>query len=207
MAHKAVLTRLGRLQAACGYSTCEGQSARRKTRRLHDRFKITLTHCREKLNPSKSYHRTFNYAVVLVPNFVPSPHLFAQSIGLVCSTIHCLHIRIMFKNPDSFSTAFAPSSRQSTAAHPATFAASASGAFARTSDVVDSSSSAAADVTNLFARFGSTDGAMRYRELHSDADAAAAAARWPLLAEWLAVQSPAQPPDHPTARPNAEPRE
>ena len=60
------------------------------------------------------------------------------------------------------------------------------------SNVVDSSLPAADDVSNLFARFGAGDGAVRYREIHSDADAAAAAARWPLLAEWLAARSPAE---------------
>lgn len=50
---------------------------------------------------------------------------------------------------------------------------------------------AAADVSNLFARFGARDGAGGYREIHSDADAAAAAARWPLLAEWLVSERPA----------------
>ena len=57
-------------------------------------------------------------------------------------------------------------------------------------NVADSSSAVAADVTNLFARFGSgaVEGAIRYREIHSDADADNVAARWPLLAEWLATR-------------------
>ena len=59
--------------------------------------------------------------------------------------------------------------------------------------VVDSSLPVANDVSNLFARFGASDGAARYLEIHSDADAAAAAARWPLLAEWLAAQSLTKP--------------
>ncbi len=60
-------------------------------------------------------------------------------------------------------------------------------------NVVDSSLSVATDVANLFARFGAGDGAVRYREIQSDADAAAAAARWPLLAEWLSGQPPTEP--------------
>lgn len=41
------------------------------------------------------------------------------------------------------------------------------------------------DVTILFAHFGTRSDVARYQEIWSDADAGAAAARWPLMAEWL----------------------
>ena len=45
--------------------------------------------------------------------------------------------------------------------------------------------SAVADVINLFAHCGITAAAAAYQEICSDADAQAAAARWPLMTEWL----------------------
>lgn len=45
---------------------------------------------------------------------------------------------------------------------------------------------AVSDVVNLFAHFGAASASGAYQEIHSDADAHAAAARWPLLAELLA---------------------
>lgn len=42
------------------------------------------------------------------------------------------------------------------------------------------------DVVNLFAHFGPVGAAASYHEIQADAAAGAAAARWPLVAEWLA---------------------
>lgn len=45
---------------------------------------------------------------------------------------------------------------------------------------------AVSDVVNLFAHFGAASAAGVYQEIHSDAAAHEAAARWPLLTELLA---------------------
>ena len=50
---------------------------------------------------------------------------------------------------------------------------------------------AISDVVNLFSHFGAVKGAGDYQEVHANTAARTAAARWPLLVEWLATEAPA----------------
>lgn len=46
---------------------------------------------------------------------------------------------------------------------------------------------AVSDVFNLFASFGASEAAATYQEILSDTAAQSAAARWPLVTEWIAA--------------------